>query len=38
MAAIDICAAIVQAQQEYYSQRHDGMKQYARKFISDKTK
>jgi hypothetical protein len=38
MAAIDICAAIVQAQQEYYSQRHDAMKQYARKFISDKTK
>ena len=37
-AAIDICGAIFQAQQEYYSQHHDGAKQYAQKFISDKGK
>jgi hypothetical protein len=38
MAAIDICAAIAEAQHEYFSQRHDGMKQYAQKFISDEGK
>jgi hypothetical protein len=37
-AAIDICGAIVQAQQEYYSQHHDRVKQYAQKFISDESK
>jgi len=37
-AAIDICAAIADAQQEYFSQRHDGVKQYAEKFISDEGK
>ena len=35
IAAIDICAAIAEAQQEYFSQRHDGANQYAQKFISD---
>lgn len=34
-AAIDICAAIADAQQEYFSQRHDGVNQYALKFISE---
>ncbi len=37
-AAIDICAAIAAAQQEYFSQPHDGVKQYAQKFISDEGK
>lgn len=37
-AAIDICAAIALAQQEYFSQPHDGVKQYAQKFISDEGK
>jgi hypothetical protein len=35
IAAIDVCAAIADAQKEYFSQRHDGVKQYAQKFISD---
>jgi hypothetical protein len=35
MAAIDICAAIGNAQQQYFSQAHAGVKQYAQKFISD---
>jgi hypothetical protein len=34
-AAVDICAAIADAQQEYFSQHHDGVNQYAQKFISD---
>jgi hypothetical protein len=34
-AAIDICGAIGDAQQEYFSQRHGGVNQYAQKFISD---
>ena len=38
IAAIDICAAIAEAQQEYFSQRHDGANQYAQKFISDSGK
>lgn len=38
MAAIDICAAIADAQRQYFSQAHDGMKQYAQKFISDEGK
>jgi hypothetical protein len=33
-AAIDICAAIAGAQQDYFTQRHDGVKQYAQLFIS----
>ncbi|HYK36590.1 DUF2950 domain-containing protein [Alloacidobacterium sp.] len=37
-AAIDICAAIADAQQQYFSQPHDGAKQYAKKFISDEGK
>jgi len=35
MAAIDVCAAIADAQNEYFSTPHDGAKQYAQKFISD---
>jgi hypothetical protein len=38
MAAIDICAAIGDAQKQYFSQAHDGVKQYAQKFISDESK
>lgn len=37
-AAIDICASISDAQQQYFSQPHDGVKQYAEKFISDERK
>ena len=37
LAVIDVCAALAEAQAEYFSQRHDGesTKQYALKFISD---
>jgi Protein of unknown function (DUF2950) len=38
LAAIDVCAAIADAQAQYFSQRHDGVKQYAQKFISDEGK
>jgi hypothetical protein len=38
MAAIDVCAAIADAQRQYFSQSHDGVKQYAQKFISDESK
>ena len=38
MAAIDVCAAIADAQRQYVSQAHDGVKQYAQKFISDEGK
>jgi hypothetical protein len=38
MAAVDVCAAVAEAQAEYLSQRHDGVKQYAQKFISDEGK
>ena len=38
IAAIDVCAAIADAQMEYFSQHHDGVKQYAQKFISDSGK
>ncbi|HME31357.1 MAG TPA: DUF2950 domain-containing protein [Terriglobales bacterium] len=34
-AAIDVCVALADAQAEYFSQKHDGVKQYAQKFISD---
>ncbi|MBV8114888.1 MAG: DUF2950 domain-containing protein [Silvibacterium sp.] len=35
LAVIDLCDAVVGAQAEYYSQKHDGVKQYAQKFLSD---
>ncbi len=35
IAAIDVCVALADAQAEYFSQRHDGLKQYAQKLISD---
>jgi hypothetical protein len=35
LAAMDICAALADAQAQYYSQPHQGVKQYAQKFISD---
>jgi hypothetical protein len=38
LAAIDVVAAMGAAQQEYFSQHHDGVKQYAQKFISDEGK
>src|SRR5664279_2416835 len=33
--AIDVCAALADAQAEYLAQKHDGVKQYAQKFLSD---
>ena len=38
LAAMDVCAAVADAQKEYFSQTHDGVKQYAEKFISDEGK
>jgi hypothetical protein len=40
LAAVDICAALADAQADYHSQLHDGanVKQYAQKFISDEGK
>ena len=38
LAAIDVCAAIADAQKYYSSRPHDGAKQYAQKFISDEGK
>jgi hypothetical protein len=38
LAAIDVLTAMDDAQAEYLSQRHDGVKQYAQKFISDEGK
>ena len=40
LAAMDVCAALIDAQNEYYSERHDGVSksQYAVKFISDQGK
>ena len=35
IVAIDVCAALADAQTEYFAQKHDGVKQYAQKFISD---
>jgi hypothetical protein len=35
ITAISVCAAVVDAQQQYFAQRHDGVNQYAQKFISD---
>lgn len=35
LAVIDACEAVANAQGQYFSQKHDGVKQYAQKFISD---
>jgi hypothetical protein len=35
IVAIDVSRALADAQFEYFSQKHDGVKQYAQKFISD---
>ena len=35
LAAIAACSTVVEAQAEYLAQKHDGVKQYAQKFISD---
>ena len=35
ITAISACAAVVDAQHQYFEQRHDGVNQYAHKFISD---
>jgi hypothetical protein len=35
ITAIAACSAVVDAQHEYFSQKHDGVKQYAQKLISD---
>jgi hypothetical protein len=38
LAAMNVVAAMASAQTEYFSQNHDGTKQYAQKFISDEGK
>ena len=38
LAAMDVVAAMADAQAEYFSQRHDGVKQYAQKLIGDEGK
>jgi len=38
LAAIDIMAVLVDAQNEYWAQKHDGIEQFARKMISDPDK
>ena len=38
LATIDILASLADAEEEYYNQEHEGVKQYARKFISDEGK
>ncbi len=35
LAMIGLCGAVVEAQAEYYAQKHGGVKQYAQKFVSD---
>jgi hypothetical protein len=35
LAVINLCMAVVDAQAEYYAQKHGGVKQYAQKFVSD---
>jgi Protein of unknown function (DUF2950) len=35
IVAVDACGALAEAQQRYFAQKHGGVKQYARKFISD---
>lgn len=38
LAVIDVCGALADAEAEYFSQRYEGTKQYAQKFISDSGK
>ena len=38
LAAIDVMAAMADAQRQYFAQPHDGAKQYAQKFISNEGK
>src|SRR5271157_2954666 len=38
LAAMEVVAAMADAQAEYFSQHHDGVKQYEQKFISDEGK
>ena len=38
LAAMEVVAAMTDAQAEYFTQRHDGALQYAQKFISDEGK
>jgi hypothetical protein len=38
LAAIDVMTAMADAQDQYMSQRHDSVKQYAQRFISDEGK
>lgn len=38
LATIDVMTAMADAQAQYLSQRHDGVKQYAQRFISDEDK
>jgi hypothetical protein len=35
IVAIDVCAALADAQEQYFAQKHGGVKQYAQKFLSD---
>jgi hypothetical protein len=35
LAVINVCAAVADAQAQYFSQKHGGVPQYAQKFISD---
>jgi len=35
LTTMTVCGAIVDAQAQYFAQKHDGVKQYAQKFISD---
>jgi hypothetical protein len=35
IVAIDACAALAESQQQYFAQKHGGVKRYAQKFISD---
>jgi hypothetical protein len=35
IVAIDVCQALAEAQEQYFAQKHGGVKQYAQKFLSD---
>jgi len=35
IVAIDVCEALTDAQEQYFAQKHGGVKQYAQKFLSD---
>ena len=35
IVAMDVCGALADAQQQYFNQKHGGVKQYAQKFVSD---